>query len=200
MRWLPFILFVLFFALALVGRSLLAWHRTGINPIVWPHDDSTEGYIARAMHAATAALLIGFALHGAGLSMRFGLLPWAGSMQGYSAGVALFAIALACVIVAQLQMGASWRIGIDHARATALVSHGLYAWSRNPIFLGMRVALLAALLMVPTAITLAAAVALEVLMQLQVRLEERHLLQLHGDAYRSYCARVRRWFGRRFER
>ncbi len=200
MRWLPFALFVLFFLLALVGRSLLAWRRTGINPIVWPNDDSTEGYIARALHAATAVLLIGCALHGAGTSLRLGLLPWAGSVALYWLGVALFAIALAWVLVAQLQMGASWRIGIDHARATALVEHGLFRWSRNPIFLGTRLALLAAVLMVPTAITLAASVALEVLIQLQVRLEEQHLLQLHGDAYRDYRARVRRWLGRRSAR
>lgn len=197
MRWLPFALFVLFFVLALVGRSLLVRQRTGINPIVWPNDDSIEGYIARAMHAATAALLVGFALHGAGLSMRLGLLPWAGSVPLYWAGVALFAVALLWVLAAQSQMGASWRVGIDHARAAALVSHGLFAWSRNPIFLGTRIALLAALLMVPTAVTLAGAVALEVLMQLQVRLEEQQLLQLHGDGYRVYCTRVRRWFGRR---
>jgi protein-S-isoprenylcysteine O-methyltransferase Ste14 len=199
MRWLPFLLFLLFFVLALAGRTLLAWRRTGFNPVVWPNDDSTEGYIARAMHVATAALLIGFAVHGAGWSMRLGLLPWAGSVTLYWAGVALFAIGLACVLVAQLQMGASWRIGIDHARATALISHGLYAWSRNPIFLGTRIALLAALLMVPTAVTLAATAALEALIQLQVRLEEQHLLQLHGEAYRSYCAHVRRWLGRQLE-
>jgi protein-S-isoprenylcysteine O-methyltransferase Ste14 len=196
MRWLPLALFVLFFALTLVGRSLIAWRRTGINPIVWPNDDSAEGYIARAMHVATAVLLIGFALHGVGLSMRVGLLPWAGTVVLYWVGVALFASALVWVLIAQLQMGVSWRIGIDHARATAIVSHGLYAWSRNPIYLGTRVALLAALLMVPTAITIAATVALEVLIQLQVRLEEQHLMQQHGDGYRAYCARVRRWFGR----
>jgi protein-S-isoprenylcysteine O-methyltransferase Ste14 len=197
MRWLPLVLFVSFFGFALVGRSLIAWRRTGINPIVWPNDDSIEGYVARAMHASTAALLIGFALHGAGLSTHLGLLPWAGSVPLFWTGVVLFAIALVWVLAAQLQMGASWRVGIDHARATALVDRGLFAWSRNPIFLGMRVALVAALLMVPTALSLAAAVALELLMQFQARLEEAHLLQLHGDAFRAYCARVRRWLGRR---
>ena len=197
MRWLPFALFITFFLFTLVGRSLIAWRRTGINPIVWPNDDSTEGYIARGMRAATAALLIGFALHGAGLSTWLGLLPWYGSVPLYWAGVGLFAIALVWVPTAQLQMGASWRVGIDHARATALVRRGLFAWSRNPIFLGTRIALLAAVLMVPTAITLTASVALEVLIQLQVRLEEQHQLHLHGDAYRAYCAEVRRWFGRR---
>lgn len=195
MNWIPLTLFLLFFAVALVGRSLLAWRRTGINPVVWPNDDSAEGYIARALHASTAMLLAGLGLHGAALDA--GSLPWAGNHAAFATGVALFAIALLWVVVAQLQMGASWRIGIDHARSTALVEHGLFRWSRNPIFLGMRVALLAALLMAPNALTLAAAVATELLMQLQTRLEEAHLSQLHGDAYRAYCARVNRWLGRR---
>lgn len=194
MRWLPLVLFLLFFTLALVGRSLMAWRQTGINPIVWPNDDSAEGYIARALHASTAALLAGLGLHGAALDV--GPLPWAGNDAAFAVGTALFAAALLWVGVAQLQMGASWRIGIDHARHTALVERGLFGWSRNPIFLGMRVALLAALLMAPNALTLAAAAATELLMQLQTRLEEAHLLQLHGDAYRAYCARVNRWIGR----
>jgi hypothetical protein len=109
MHWLPFVLFVLFFVLALFGRSWIAWRRTGINPVVWPNDDSTEGYIARALHVSTAALMVGLALHGAGWSIRLGLLPWAGSVPAFWIGVVLFAAALAWVLVAQLQMGASWR-------------------------------------------------------------------------------------------
>jgi protein-S-isoprenylcysteine O-methyltransferase Ste14 len=194
MRWLPLILFLVFFTLALVGRTWIAWRRTGINPIVWPNDDSIEGFIARALHASTAALLAGLTLHGAAPDVA--PLPWAGNDPAFAVGVVLFAAALLWVGIAQLQMGASWRVGIDHARPTALVERGLFRWSRNPIFLGMRVALLAALLMAPNAITLAAAVATELLMQLQTRLEEVHLLQLHGDTYRAYATRVNRWIGR----
>jgi protein-S-isoprenylcysteine O-methyltransferase Ste14 len=196
-RWLPLVFFIAFFLLALVGRSWLAWRASGRNPIVWPNDDSLEGYVARGLNVATFVLLVALALHGGGLTPRIGLLPWAGSVPLFWTGAALFLLALVWVLVAQLQMGAAWRVGIDHAQATDLVESGLFAWSRNPIFFGMRVALAAALLMVPNALVALAALAIELLMQVQARLEEAHLLQLHGDAYRRYCARVRRWIGRR---
>jgi protein-S-isoprenylcysteine O-methyltransferase Ste14 len=35
-----------------------------------------------------------------------------------------------------MQMGDSWRIGIDQEQKTSLVRHGVFKLSRNPIFLG----------------------------------------------------------------
>jgi protein-S-isoprenylcysteine O-methyltransferase Ste14 len=74
-----------------------------------------------------------------------------------------------------------------------LVQHGLFARSRNPIFLSMRMALLGLVLVAPSAATLVLLVAGELLMQVQVRLEEQHLTGLHGERYAAYCHRVRRW-------
>jgi protein-S-isoprenylcysteine O-methyltransferase Ste14 len=126
-----------------------------------------------------------------------GPLPWADVPATFWLGATLVAAALVWVVVAQAQMGNAWRIGIDHQHATALVRHGLFTMSRNPIFLGVRVALLGAVLMVPNAVVLASALAGEVLIQVQVRLEEAHLLQLHRDDYRAYANLVHRWLGRR---
>lgn len=89
--------------------------------------------------------------------------------------------------------GVVWRIGIDTERETELVQGGLFAISRNPIFLAMRVQLLGLFLVVPSAVTLALLVAGEILLQVQVRLEEAYLCDLHGDRYLAYSARVRRW-------
>lgn len=108
-------------------------------------------------------------------------------------GWLLLLAALAWVVVAQAQMGAAWRIGMHSARPTALVQHGLFARSRNPIFLALRVELLGFFLVLPGAATAALLVAGEAPMQVQVRLEEQHLRTLHGAAYADYCARVRRW-------
>jgi protein-S-isoprenylcysteine O-methyltransferase Ste14 len=73
------------------------------------------------------------------------------------------------------------------------VQGGLFAISRNPIFLAMRVTLLGLFLVLPSAATLSLLVAGEILMQVQVRLEEEHLASLHGAEYAAYCHRVRRW-------
>jgi protein-S-isoprenylcysteine O-methyltransferase Ste14 len=34
-------------------------------------------------------------------------------------------------------LGASWRIGIDRTKTGTLVTKGIYAWSRNPIYLSL---------------------------------------------------------------
>ncbi len=90
-------------------------------------------------------------------------------------------------------MGQSWRIGIDNEVRTPLVTSGLFAWSRNPIFLAMRVCLAALVLLQPNVITLALLLMGDLVMQFQVRLEEAFLREQHGAAYTDYCARVRRW-------
>ena len=94
---------------------------------------------------------------------------------------------------AQFQMGQSWRIGIDNEVKTPLVTSGLFAWSRNPIFLAMRVCLAALALLQPNAITLSLLLMGDLVMQFQVRLEEAFLQEQHGDAYAVYRRRVRRW-------
>jgi protein-S-isoprenylcysteine O-methyltransferase Ste14 len=101
--------------------------------------------------------------------------------------------ALLWVLVAQSHMERSWRIGIDEDVKTELVQRGLFKISRNPIFLGMRLMLLALFLVLPNAVMLAIWVAGEILIQIQVRLEEEYLIRIHGDSYRSYQSQVRRW-------
>jgi protein-S-isoprenylcysteine O-methyltransferase Ste14 len=100
---------------------------------------------------------------------------------------------LVWTLIAQARMGNSWRIGIDANTKTQLVTQGIFGISRNPIFLGMRVTLLGPFLLLPNAVTLTTFVLGEALMQIQVHLEEEYLRQTHGEAYRKYCRRARRW-------
>ena len=78
------------------------------------------------------------------------------------------------------------------------VTDGLYNVSRNPMYLGLVLAVLGAALVSGTL----AAVILGVIFALVVRYwyiayEERAMHQKFGDPYEAYCRRVRRWFGRR---
>lgn len=70
---------------------------------------------------------------------------------------------------------------------------GLFALSRNPIFLGMRLALLGLFLVLPTGATLVILLVGEALMQVQVRLEEAHLTEALGAQYEAYRGATRRW-------
>lgn len=90
-------------------------------------------------------------------------------------------------------MGASWRIGINAEARSPLVTTGIFARSRNPIFLGMRASLLGLFMVLPNAFTLAIFLVGEVLIQMQMRLEESYLSSVHRLEYERYLKVVRRW-------
>lgn len=79
--------------------------------------------------------------------------------------------------------------------ATAIVSAGPFAWSRNPLYLSL-IAIYAGIgIMLASKTFLAFLVPLALVLQFGVVLrEERYLDAKFGDVYRSYKARVRRWF------
>lgn len=97
------------------------------------------------------------------------------------------------IIIAQIQMSNSWRVGIDKNASTELKTKGLFSISRNPVFLDMIISLCGIFLILPNAISLLAAVSTILLFQVQVRLEEDYLLSKHGDSYLNYCQKTPRW-------
>jgi protein-S-isoprenylcysteine O-methyltransferase Ste14 len=109
-------------------------------------------------------------------------------------GVALAAFGIVGTFVAQLAMGASWRIGIDHETRTALVTNGVFALVRNPIYTAMFASWIGLALMLPTWPAIVAVPLVFVGLELQVRFgEEPYLARTHGDAYRDYARRVGRF-------
>ena len=89
----------------------------------------------------------------------------------------------------QEDMAASWRIGIAPGERTELVTRGLFRFCRNPIYLGLLVALAAFCCLLPGYLSGGLLVFGAVLLQVQTRLEEAHLLRQHGARLRGYCAR-----------
>lgn len=187
--------YCLFMLLAFVWPSLRVWRQTGRSPYVLPSTDDAFGYVTRCMKVLIAGLLAYTATQAIwpGLVPRIALFDAALSPALRILAWALLAVALAWTMCAQFQMGQSWRIGIDNEVKTPLVTSGLFAWSRNPIFLAMRVCLAALALLQPNAITLSLLLMGDLVMQFQVRLEEAFLQEQHGDAYAVYRRRVRRW-------
>ena len=192
---LPLLLFfVLFLAAALVWPTIRLWRRELVNAFVLPRDDSLEGLIGRSFRAVLLGIVVLLAALSLGLPAdAAGPLAWLEVPIARIAGWAMLALSLAWVVSAQAQMGGAWRIGIDGATPTPLVRVGIFALSRNPIFLGMRGSLAGLFLVLPNAFTLAILVAGEILIQVQVRVEEGHLSSAHAGEYTQYRDTVRRW-------
>lgn len=91
-------------------------------------------------------------------------------------------------------MGTSWRIGVDTTERTDLITHGLFAAVRNPIFTALLIIQLGTTLMVPTWAAAFGLGALVLATQVQVRVvEEPYLLAMHTNDYPEYAIRAGRF-------
>ncbi|MCW5954603.1 MAG: isoprenylcysteine carboxylmethyltransferase family protein, partial [Propionibacteriaceae bacterium] len=140
-----------------------------------------------------AALLAGLAGPTSHL-LGLGRLALPGAPLLEVAGLILAVAGTAGLLWAQQAMGTSWRVGVDPGEKTNLVTNGIFAIVRNPVFTAMATASVGLFLLAPTVASLAATILLLIALQVQVRaVEEPYLLDTHGDAYTRYTARVGRF-------
>lgn len=187
------IYFILFFLVSFLGISIAVAKKIGKNPNVLPKNDSAYALVGWYFKLILIVLwiytIIPLLFPSTGENFRIQILD--SDLFQYF-GIGLMLIAFIWVVIAQLQMKDSWRIGIDEHMKTELVTTGLFQLSRNPVFFGMAVSLLGFFFTFPTIITFFLAVIGSILMQIQIRLEEEHLLRQHGSVYLTYKKRVGR--------
>ena len=99
-------------------------------------------------------------------------------------------------LISVLCMKDSWRAGIPVKDKTELVTDGIYAYSRNPAFLGFDLQYIGMLLMFCNLLTGMFTVFAIVMLHLQILQEERYLTATFGTAYLDYRHRVFRYLGR----
>jgi len=189
------IYFFVYFGLAFVWRSVKVYRETGINPIRLPRSDDAHGYVGRMFKGVLLLCLVYLSWLSFFPDIRQVLPPiaWLDNFWMQIIGWLVMINSCALLIWAQAQMGYSWRIGLDADTPGPLVIHGLFAYSRNPIFLSMRLNLLGLMCLQPNFFSLLLLVCGELLIQIQVRLEEAHLPLVYGEAYEVYRSRVPRW-------
>jgi protein-S-isoprenylcysteine O-methyltransferase Ste14 len=135
-------------------------------------------------------LLVGNAATKPGLAGLPGLLH----PVSLAVGLALVTLGYAGTLWTYAAMGDTWRIGINANEKTALVSRGPYRWVRHPIYLLQIVMLAGAALLLPTPVSFVALAMHYFCVHLKAGDEEKHLLTVHGAAYRDYVSRTGRLF------
>jgi protein-S-isoprenylcysteine O-methyltransferase Ste14 len=108
-------------------------------------------------------------------------------------GVFLCFGGLVLLLLSLISFGKSFRVGIDVDRSDKLVTTGVFAFSRNPIYVAFGFVLLGQFLVFPNWILLVYLAAGIWLFHRQVLREEDFLGKHYGQEYAEYCNRVRRY-------
>lgn len=117
-------------------------------------------------------------------------------------------VPLAAIGVVLIVLGAAFWWGAvvrarvdDHIKDNTLVTTGVYAWVRNPIYSAFLMACTGALLLANNLWLLVLPVVFWVFLTVLMKgTEEKWLAELHGQDYLNYCGRVNRcipWFPKR---
>jgi protein-S-isoprenylcysteine O-methyltransferase Ste14 len=192
----PVISLVLFAVFAALGFGWRSWEhrrRTGSTGFrgISGRLGSLEWFAGLGFVAALAAAVLAPVLQ---------LLDVVAPLDGLRApwiqiaGIVLAVVGIGATVYAQLDMGDSWRIGVDPSERTTLVRTGVFGIVRNPIFTAMLLFGSGITVITPNVVAITGFVLLFLTIELQVRVvEEPYLLAVHGDSYRDYLATVGRF-------
>lgn len=196
MRWVPLAGVVLLLGLALGWRPWLQRRRYGASGVLLFRSGNAAQKLRDGLGLLFFALLLGQAIVAAAWPEALPLSQadrrsTAGVRHG--AGAVLLFGGLVLLVAAQLNLGASWRVGIEEAARPGLVTHGLYRFCRNPIFLAMLVIIAGYTLLLPTLLSLGILLGACLAIRQQALAEEAYLERAYGDDFRRYARRVGRF-------
>jgi len=193
---LPLIAVLVFYGLGFGWRTWVQLRRYGSSGIVLFRSGRPGQHLREALFVVLAVALLAEAALAAVAPRRLpGLVPLAPATAAVlrATGTVMVLGATALMLAAQLDLGASWRVGIDEGARPGLVTGGLYRYSRNPIYVAMLTALLGFALLLPSWISLGLLIGAGLGIRRHVRDEEAYLARTYGEEYRRYAARVGRF-------
>lgn len=177
------------FVVCIAAKTALLRKR-GVRAMVFGRTDKSDFFLIPVILAIVYAALA----RSLGLPMLdFLLMPfWTVLVLGWI-GLALCILAATGFILTLAGFGDSFRVGIDAEKPPELVTGGMFAISRNPIYLCF-LFLLAGLFLIHRNILIAVAVAIfTAAIHRQVIREEKFLEAHYGEEYLAYRKKVRRY-------
>lgn len=181
-----------FIAFAIVFRVLLQVRYTGDHGIRFakigsPYIETAPGTVFVMCFIISAILIIENSSSADPIHSPFH--PWLNGLIGL-----LGTSGIAITVISQIQLGKSWRIGVDQSERTELMTHGFYSKSRNPIYFGILLYWIALSLSFPHPLLWGCAIVCWICIELIVRkIEEPYLMLVHGDNFVEYCRRSNRY-------
>ena len=108
--------------------------------------------------------------------------------------VALIAVGAELWLVRRFRQAKTTFNPIEVSKSRALITSGIYAYSRNPMYVGQMLVLFGGGLMIGSYALIPMLLLLfAYLDRIQIPREEAALLKNFGTDYETYCTKVRRW-------
>jgi len=181
-------LFISFVVMVLIRASIM--RRRGIRVIVFGQTDKSDFILVPLVFAiAYTALANTF-----GLPIWSALIQpfWSNSMPGWL-GLIMCVTANIGFALTLAAFGDSFRVGIDEEKPDKLITSGMFAISRNPIYVCFLI-FITGLFLIHRNIVIAVAASLFALaIHRQIIREEVFLASHYGAEYEEYCKNVRRY-------
>jgi protein-S-isoprenylcysteine O-methyltransferase Ste14 len=196
-RFTPLAIVVLFVAVCIALRSWVQLRRHGAAAFALRPSRSRTDLGQTLLLAAFAVVWLGEAIVAAyAPELMFLVLRGPAADIARPVGTAVAAVAILAMFAAQVDLGASWRIGIEPEARPGLVTTGWYSFCRNPIYLFWLLVLAGFALVVPTAGALALFVGAFLGARRTVFLEEAYLTTTYGREFLEYASKVGRFLPR----
>jgi len=194
-NFIPLALMLTFYCAAMLWRSLRQARRYGASGLAFVAGNRLDNLLHTVMSGLTIVQLGQAAMHAVRAELLRPMFIVTVDFERWSLllGALIVFASLVLIQTAQRQMGASWRMGIDYGSKPALVIHGLYRYTRNPIALGLMLAMVGFTFVLPTYLSLGLLAASLVGLRFEVAKEERHLLRTYGSRYENYRRKVHRF-------
>jgi len=190
---------VILFVLILTAKFVFLRTQAGINPIAIGRGKKGFQLVFEIYSfLGLAVWMIEILLRG--LHSAFRLFPSSVDIQLIDSaaarltGMVLVTLGFTVLAWAFYSFGNSWRVGFDTKTPGVLVTSGIFAWSRNPIYLFLDLWFVGVFLINGTLVFLVFALLALAHLHYQILREEKFLNGLYGEPYGDYRSRTTRYF------
>jgi protein-S-isoprenylcysteine O-methyltransferase Ste14 len=170
--------------------------RTGRSANTRPRGIKERLLWAGWFFVVSAWLALPFLSAGATALPGTAIIPSLVHPAGCALGIVMMIAGYAGTLWCYAAMGNAWRMGINRAEKTDLVTAGPYRVVRHPIYLFQVIMVAAIALLLPSLLALLILVIHLLCVLTKAADEEAYLRRAMGQTYGAYCARTGGWFPR----
>jgi protein-S-isoprenylcysteine O-methyltransferase Ste14 len=190
---------VVLFVVILMAKAFILRTRTGVNPIAIGR--GKKGFrLVFEIYAFLGLVVWMIEILLRAIGSKFRIFPSSIDVQLFDspvtrfAGLVLVIVGFTLFVWAFYSFGHSWRVGFDTKTPGALVTSGIFALSRNPIYLFLDLWFVGIFLINGTLVFLIFALLALGHLHYQIVKEEEFLDHLYGEPYRDYRSKTARYF------